>query len=144
MRPTHRATISPGHTLGVMWFARWLLVILLMVDQIGAPLHQHHHDSGVDGHWMATEMHDGGQRHLEEADHHGAFSHSVVSVGVKAELRARDAYPEDAAHAVALLATAWDIPRAADTRPSWPSTGPPPPPSHRSLPPAGRAPPRLT
>ena len=31
-----------------VWLLRWLLVLLIAFDQIGSPLHRHHHDSGVD------------------------------------------------------------------------------------------------
>lgn len=32
---------------------RWLLVLMIAFDQIGSPLHRHHHDSGVDAAHLA-------------------------------------------------------------------------------------------
>src|SRR5215218_6470198 len=54
MSAPHLPTTRPGAIARSLWLARWLLVLVLAWDQIGAPLHAHHHDSGVDG--MSTSL----------------------------------------------------------------------------------------
>ena len=53
LRPTHSAAPNAGLTLGLgrrlAKFFRWALVLLLVADIVGTPLHRHHHDSGIDG-----------------------------------------------------------------------------------------------
>ena len=55
---------------GCAWLARWLLVLVLVVDLVGAPLHAHAHDSGVDGHAWAPHVDAPGwdTPHVEDAD----------------------------------------------------------------------------
>jgi len=48
------------------WWLRWLLVLLLVFDQVGAPLHRHHHDTGVDALGMSPGH--------SQADHHTGLS----------------------------------------------------------------------
>ena len=70
---------APSWGLRVM---QWLLVLLLAWDQVGSPLHHHHHDSGVDG-CALTAAHDDGATealHLEDADEGLQFSHAVMAV----------------------------------------------------------------
>lgn len=41
---------------GLMWAARWMLVLLLATDLIGSPFHAHHHDGGPDNYLSHTSQ----------------------------------------------------------------------------------------
>lgn len=131
--------------LGGAWlFARWLLVLAMVFDQVSAPFHHHHHD-GVEGQLELGLSHDllgGGETHVD-GDEPVAGSHFAMAIRVDpsriGQLPTVD--PADAATAVStslLLLAAFETPApehwfrdrsTPDFR------------SHRSLPPAGRAPP---
>ena len=141
--------------------ARWLLVLLLVFDQVGAPWHAHRHDSGVDGAGVSAVVSAvGGPVH---ADADGAGS--AFEPHAETEAHAPDERPSWA-HATTVLriesglslAAAADAADAAPA-PSWPDANPAPRaanaftrvlarrmepsrPVHRSLPPAPQAPPR--
>ena len=128
------------------WLLRWTLVLLLLADQIGAPLHHHHHDSGVDGIGAtvsAGHLSDGGT-HADDDEHGGHFGHATLAIraaGETVELASVVGDEHAVAHVGTMLAV---LSRSAEESasqrppPRWrsPFLG-----AHRSLPPAGRAPP---
>ena len=64
--------------------ARLVLVLLLVVDHVGAPLHAHHHDFGIDGVALA-EVHDAhtlDAPHVEDCPGIGS-GHSVLALRVE-------------------------------------------------------------
>lgn len=139
--PSSRLTSS----LSSAWlFARWLLVLAMVFDQVSAPFHHRHHD-GVEVQLELGVSHDllgSGETHADSDEHH-AGSHFAMAIRVDpsriGQLPAVD--PADAAIAVSTslqLLAALDTP-AREHRFRDRST--PDFRSHRSLPPAGRAPP---
>lgn len=152
--PSRRSVAAWG-----FWLARWLLVLLLIADQLSAPLHQHRHDSGVDSSWLAalTEHgHGPDQRslpdsnsHAEDSEHGEHFGHATLAVRNSSETLQIAQLAEDDArgtdHALALIQFITALTLLA---PIEAAHGLPPPywrsPDlgvFRSLPPAGRAPP---
>ena len=133
---------APSWGLRVM---QWLLVLLLAWDQVGSPLHHHHHDSGIDGSALTTSHGNGAiedVRHVEDADGGFHLSHAVMAVRPQPQLsptaagEAKDIAVGEAA--LALASAEW----VADPQSlPWPDTRPATHSPHRSLPPAGRAPP---
>lgn len=125
------------------WLARWMLVLLLVADLIGAPLHHHHHDSGVDGTMPSLSAADL-QSHVEDTDHDTHLGHATLALrpaGSVVQPVAADAAPLLLAFLPALFA---ELVQPDDGRLTFPPNGRSPPiRSHRSLPPAGRAPPQL-
>jgi hypothetical protein len=130
--------------------SRWLLVALLIADQVGAPLHRHHHDSGVDAAWSAPgAAHDAEPAAFaEDLDPPDTFTHATLAVRLNADAGAAAPAQPPASDAfidaqLACLRAVLALAPTADDggglpRPGWQA---PPEPSHRSLPPAGRAPP---
>lgn len=127
------------------WWLRWMFVLLLAFDQIGSPLHSHHHDSGIDGAEFAAVPVGATPPLLQERSYHGntAFFHATTAVQINAApslappgdaldatwfyLVAAFLERWDVQHDIPLLATAtWEVP---------PNSLP------VSLPPSGRAPP---
>ena len=127
-----------------MRLVRWLLVLLLVWDQAGSPLHRHHHDSDIDG-YALTASHDDGAadvEHLEDPDGDFHFSHAVMAV--RPQLRSSTVAAGEAEGVVLAQAVLKPVhgALAARSRPlPWSDTHPPAHALHRSLPPAGRAPP---
>lgn len=131
--------------LGGTWlFARWLLVLAMVFNQVSAPFHHHHHD-GVEVQLELGVSHDllGGGETRADSDEHLAGSHFAMAIRVDpsrtGQLPAVD--PTDAAIAVS---TSLQLLAALDTpaREHWfRDRSTPDFRSHRSLPPAGRAPP---
>lgn len=125
-------------------FARWLLVLALAFDQISAPFHNHQHD-GVDAQLESVASHasiDASEMHVDSDDHEGG-SHSSIAIRVDASRIGQLATVDSVGAAVAVnaglrLIAALDEPVARHwvRVPSTPDFR-----SHRSLPPAGRAPP---
>ena len=134
--PTAKVHATPANAV-VRAFAllmRLVLVLLLVVDQVGAPLHAHHHDFGVDGLALAemhahnaAEVHDG---HTVDALHvdgcQGIGSgHSVLALRVEgrsvvASIEKSDGDQQHAAFVPLLMAVAApsvDIRRPPD---DWP------------------------
>lgn len=68
--------------------ARWLVLLLLVFDQLSAPWHTHHHDSGVDGTDVAAVHADGlqsevlaellAETHAEAPDHSSTWAHATT------------------------------------------------------------------
>ncbi|MHB1123182.1 MAG: hypothetical protein ACYC0T_10735 [Ramlibacter sp.] len=130
----------------VLWLLRWLLVLVLAWEQVSAPLHHHGHASGVDVQWLTASAHDAPATalHLECDDHDPRASHVVLAVRPRLDL---DSFTlgADPDHSFAhgqvpplseLVPAA--APAPAITAPARPHS------THRSLPPAGRAPPLHT
>jgi hypothetical protein len=129
-----------------LWVLRWLLVLVLVWDQVSSPLHHHGHDSGVDAQWLTASAHDAQATapHLEDDDHDLRASHAVLAVRPQLDLSlltlgddAGPGFVPGQADALAEPGSAEaetpDI--AAFVRPRF---------TCRSLPPAGRAPPLHT
>lgn len=135
---------QPSATPAV-WLLRWLVVLVLIWDQAGSPLHQHQHDSGVDAQWLSASAHgfQAAGPHLEDGDHDLRMSHAVLAVRPQLDLSPLAFGDESdssfASPHVPAQATPDPrerlIPAAAASVPH--ST-------YRSLPPAGRAPPLHT
>ena len=123
---------------------QWLLVLLLAWDQVGSPLHRHHHDSGIDG-CALTISHDNGAvgaLHIDDADAGFQFSHAVMAVRPQSQLSPIAAAETDhAALGQVGLALVLAALVADPQHVSPPDPGPPAHSLQRSLPPAGRAPP---
>ena len=149
LRPTHSAAPNAGPTLGLgrrlAQYFRWALVLLLVADIVGTPLHRHHHDSGIDGSAIHAQLAEPEHtaHHVEEDHHELDFVHAVTTV--RAQSRALT--PEACADAdlqVVALASAWVISirgSSVTARLSWNQADTALHRLHRSLPPAGRAPP---
>ena len=125
----------------VLWIAKWLLVFVLAWDQIASPLHQHHHDSGIDGSWISA-MDDGASVevfHLDDGDDLLLFAHATMAVQLQATLSKLSSASEPFALFFA-FAEVFDSGQVRDQN-VWPTYLVPIYPSFRSLPPGGRAPP---
>ncbi len=147
MTRTQRSAASlrrrPAGERGAWWFARWLLVLVLAFDQLSAPFHSHHHD-GAEGQLEfgaghAAETGDG--PHAENGDDLAA-AHFVMAIRVTPSRLALPVADRADAHVAwfsvgELLTVPADVP-VMDWRPD---RSPSDFRSHRSLPPAGRAPP---
>ena len=146
---TQRPFVSIAAARGV-WLLRWLLVLLIAFDQVGSPLHRHHHDSGVDAsHWVpgtggASSV---GLHSLRERDEPGsAIFHA--NTAMRSEARLLLGSGPEAADTERLVALIWPEPRLAPALllaplDSLAGTGAPlPPASWHELLPEGRAPPQ--
>ena len=147
-----------GGVSGAWWIARWLLVLVLAFDLLSAPFHPHHHD-GVEGQIEVAAAHahahahahghasvDDGATHAE-GEEHPLVSHAAMAIRIDpsrlGQIAAADGTDDRADAPVALVSVlqplaAFDEPPPSRFRPdrSRPDFL-----SHRSLPPAGRAPP---
>ncbi|WP_230181393.1 hypothetical protein [Aquabacterium sp. CECT 9606] len=143
---SHRLAISRRRTGGVgsaWWFARWLLVLVLMLDHVSAPFHHHQHDGGG-GQFEAVAAHealDEGDVHAEEHDH--LPSHSAMAIRVDPARLGQLPAVDLAGAWVTVNATVQLLAILAEPQPEhWLADRSRPDfRSHRSLPPAGRAPP---
>lgn len=129
------------------WLGRWMLVLLLVADHVGAPLHHHQHDSGVDASWttISTAHEQDLDTHVEDGDHDQHFAHATLALRSSGEVVktwAADESTQPLVLAPAFLALLVPEEEAGQLRPP-PAWRSPPIRSHRSLPPAGRAPPLL-
>ncbi len=131
--------------LGRAWlFARWLLVLAMVFDQVSAPFHHHHHD-GVEVQFelgLSHDLLDGGETHVD-GDEHLAGSHFAMAIRVDSS-RIGQLPAVDSADAAIAVNTSLQLLAALDTLAPehWVRDRSTPDfPSHRSLPPAGRAPP---
>ncbi len=141
-----QARKSAGTTARVLWLLRWLLVLVLVWDQVSSPLHHHRHDSGVDAHWLTASAHDAQATtpHLEDADHDLQVSHAVLAVRPQLDLSSLT-LGDDPDHSFAPgQAFALAEPGPSEAQTAGISAFARPHSTHRSLPPAGRAPPLHT
>ena len=126
------------------WVARWLLVLVLAFDHLSAPFHFHYHD-GVEGQQAFGAAHasfDDGDAHVD-SDEHSPFSHSATALRTD-PLRLGQLPAIDGADLPVALISVAQLLAALDEPPPthWrPDRARPDFRSHRSLPPAGRAPP---
>lgn len=133
------------------WWLRWLLVLLLVFDQVSAPLHRHHHHAGVDavgtspGHSQAD--HHAGLDLDQDDDGDGQTAHHA-SGGLRsapgASVQATDAGPDAAAFAIYWSVAAWFAQLAPVPERTWRlalALDRPSRPVPLSRPPDGRAPP---
>lgn len=124
--------------------ARWLLVLVVAFDLLSAPFHQHHHD-GVDGRLGPATAHvllDNGDSHAEDADQPLA-SHSAMAIRIDPSRLGKLPAIDIPDAQVALISVAQRLTAVDELPPEhWrPDRSRPDFRSHRSLPPAGRAPP---
>jgi hypothetical protein len=133
-----------GAAASGLWLVRWLLVLLLIWSQIGASLREHHrHDFGPVSQTVDASLHSGGRAQAFEADDHQhlRIAPAVLSARPQVHLRALavGGGPGDSGiHSAPMVLTAADgaAPEFEDSDSNEPRQ------SYRSLPPAGRAPPR--
>lgn len=132
------------------WWLRWLMVMLLVFDQVSAPMHRHHHDVGLDAVGMSAGH--------GQADHHasldldddddGAPSAHHASGGPRsaagASVPSTDAGPDAGPAINAWLAASWLASLSPVAEVSWRlalALDRPIRPVPLSRPPDGRAPP---
>ena len=144
MKPTTRPS-SPRATAA--WWTRLLLVVVLIADLVGAPLHRHHHDAGVDSSSLAVETEHAAAALQPHVEKNGEPSVFHATTALRAEPRSVvPALPVLDDHEVAaLLPTLIDSLQIDEPEPTGsfaPSDRRPPPrPIPLSRPPEGRAPP---
>lgn len=154
MQPnTHRHHSAPqGRVAAWGWLAlKWMMVLLMLIDQVGSPLHRHHHDSGVDAAFASGSHHheaSGEVTHFDEGVDHDAFAHATLAVrqANAAQLSVAPYAADDGQFTWVLVTSVLAFLALATLRGEslirpyarWRA---PSKPSHRSLPPAGRAPP---
>lgn len=145
---TASATSTPPRRNAV-WWLHWLLVMLLVFDQLSSPLHRHHHDNGVDAAGMSQGMvhsvHVGGM-HLddESAEPDGYHVAGAPRSDSNGSFLAADISPDGAAIAATWFADTWIASQGAATEIHWPNAlalDRPARPVPLSRPPDGRAPP---
>ncbi|MCA0177244.1 MAG: hypothetical protein LCH73_13335 [Proteobacteria bacterium] len=148
----HRGAVVPGAATGsrhdARWWLRWLLVLILVTDQVGAPLHEHRHDSGVDGTAALLTEHSAWSSEIAHAEHmeHNAhlpdFTH--ITTGLRADPRPAARDPATGSTDVLLAAIPLAPMRDHHARPSVASSSQrvqAPRLVQQNLPPEGRAPP---
>lgn len=129
---------------GAWLFSRWLLVMVMVFDQVSAPFHHHHRD-GVEVQLELGVSHDllgGGATHAD-SDEHLAGSHFAMAIRVDPS-RVGQLPAVDPADAAIAASTSLQLLAALETPASehwFRDRSTPDFRSHRSLPPAGRAPP---
>ena len=143
----HHSTLSrrsPDGVSGAWWLAHWLLVLVVALDFLSAPFHHHHHD-GVEepaGFATAHAAFDVSGTQVER-DEHPPGSHATMAIRIDPS-RLAQLPPIDKGDAHIVLVSVAQGLAMADARPPhhWrPDRSRPDVRSHRSLPPAGRAPP---
>lgn len=146
-RTQHFASLSrrpADGASGAWWFVRWLLVWVVAFDFLSAPFHHHHHD-GVEGQLQfATghaSFHDSGAH--ADSDDHPLVSHATMAIRVEPSRLGQLPAIDNLDAQVALVSVAQRITGVVELLPEdWRlDRSRPDLPSHRSLPPAGRAPP---
>ena len=142
--PTHARPVT-GAAARALWLVRWVLVLLLIWDQAGLPLHQHHHDFGIDGQWIGASLHIGhsGRAHADAGQDDPRISHAVLAVRPQFDLGAAIFGPDSCDSVLPSAATVVGLADRVALEVASPRLGEPRP-TYRSLPPAGRAPPLHT
>ena len=134
---------SAGAAARALWLVRWLLVLLLIWDQAGVPLHHHQHDFGIDGQWVGASLHPGHGAHADPGHDDPRISHAVLAVRPQFDVGAAtvgadsgdSGLPSAAISVLALDRVAFQTAIFDLSEPRQ---------THRSLPPASRAPPLHT
>lgn len=127
--------------------ARWLVLLLLVLDQFSAPWHTHHHDSGIDGtavaalHAVGLQSEVLAETHAEAPDHRSTWAHATTLLRSEAGPALKCACDNDESHvslwpAARLTPTINEPPCLAIAGYHEPST-----PAYRSLRPSPQAPP---
>jgi hypothetical protein len=129
---------------GAWWLVRWLLVLVVALDLLSAPFHPHHHD-GIEGQLEFGAAHasfDDGDAHVD-SDEQSPFSHSATALRTDTSRLGQLPALQGADLPVALISVAQLLAALDEPPPThWrPDRSRPDFRSHRSLPPAGRAPP---
>ena len=154
-RTHHRQRASQGRVAAWGWWAlKWMMVLLMIVDQVGSPLHRHHHDSGVDAAHVGASSGshhdhvDAATTHVNERDHHEMFAHSTLAVrqAVSSQLSVAPTAADDGQFTWILISSVLAFLSRASVKDKrllrpfarWRA---PCKTIYRSLPPAGRAPP---
>ena len=149
MVPSRVMNSIPTRPLGgvrrARWFSRWLLVLVVAFDLLSAPFHHHHHHDGAQGQLAFSTTHaslEDADAHVDSDDHPLA-SHATMAIRVDPS---RLAWLPPIDNADAQIGPVSVVQRLADgdrflSLPWPPDRSRPDFRSHRSLPPAGRAPP---
>ena len=129
---------------GAWCFARWLIVLVVAFDFLSAPFHHHHHD-GVEGQLEFATVHtslEDGSPHAE-GDEHPLVSHATTAVRIDPSRLGQLPAIDNPDAQVALVSVAQRLAAADELPPGhWrPDRFRSDFRSHRSLPPAVRAPP---
>ena len=149
MKHAALTAIAPASPQAVRtWLVRLfrvMVVVLLIFDQLSAPLHNHHHDAGPDGvtqQFLLLDGHPSGS-HIEQADE-PAVAHAVTGIkrGARHSPVFQDADELPPVIIATLLAVFRDMKDASPR--SWPFETRLSIAAYRSLPPGGRAPPLHT
>ena len=135
---------SANSVRGAGQLARWLLVLAVVFDLLSAPFHHHHHD-GVEGLLQIATTHtslDDSEPHVESANH-PLVSHATMAIRIDPSRLGQLPAIDDPEAQVALVSVAQRLAAVEELPPKdWrPDRSRADFRSHRSLPPAGRAPP---
>ncbi len=141
-----QAEQSAAVTARVLWLLRWLLVLVLVWDQVSSPLHHHGHDSGLDAQWLTASAHDARATapDLEDDDHDSRATHAVLAVRPQLDLSSLTPGNDPDDSFAPSQAPPLAEPRTAVAVASGIAALAQPHSTYRSLPPAGRAPPLHT
>lgn len=137
--PSHRSD-RKGDAL---WVLRWILVLALVFDLLSVPWHKHHHE-GVDAplDFQAVHAAVSGAQPLAHGHDSPPFVHAASAIRVDLSLLGKLPLLDDAAPPALLSLLELLASIAAEPVSAWPPDAfLPDIRSHRSLPPAGRAPP---
>lgn len=129
-------------------WARWLIVLLVMFDLVGAPWHGHRHDSGLNGTFVAavradavvSEIH--AATHAQAIDERSSWAHATTALRIEAGPALTAAGDNDDGPVPSWPAARLRPAVEGAAGPAVAGRSEPPPPVHRSLPPAPQAPPR--
>ena len=140
--PSSNSRSFAGAAARGLGLVRWLLVLVLIWDLAGSPLHHHQHDFGTDGQWVGATLHSGypALTHADDGHEDLRIAHAVLAVRPQFDLNAitvSDNHDGGGVAPAAILAQVTDSVAldVANADPSEPRQ------TYRSLPPAGRAPP---
>lgn len=137
--PRHRADLK-GDAWGCL---RWMLVLALIFDLLSVPWHRHHHegvDAPLDFHAVPAQV--SGVHPLAHSHDSPLFVHAASAIRVDLSLLGKLPLLDDAAPPALLSLLQLRATTEAEPAGIWPRDDSRPDfVSHRSLPPAGRAPP---
>ncbi len=133
-----------GRASSAWWLARWLFVLVVAFDFLSAPFHHHRHD-GLDvqiGFATSHAVLDDGGTHAEEQER-SVGSHATTAIRIDPSRLAQLPPIDNGQAQIARVSVAQLLAAVNELPPHrWrPDRSRPDVRSHRSLPPAGRAPP---